>query len=744
MNLYHNLIRNRKQPKFKNAMNVLTIPVTASFKKKAEISELEKINLFFGYNGSGKTTISRVLNNEDNIFVYNEDFIEENFRSVDKQKGIFTIGKEVGDAKEKIADATLKKAQYQEQLDNFQGSEEKKIKGLINDKGKAIIDNWDAISGKLWSIKTSTDNLKLKECIPGLRGRSEKLATAFIKYYVDPRRIAIPQDKLDSVWKDLIKRSDIVFDTNLEKKTPLRLPNIKLFENIIINEIWDKKITGNKDNNLYELIEQLKNSDWVNQGRDFLNVKGLCPFCQQSLKQQFLDDLKGYFNESYEKDKAYLNQLKESYTYTELLISIKDLLNEDFTLGSQLELRITEFEQLLKSNNDLINTKIRKPSESIKLHSLIEKFKDLGREVGAINKKIVKYNQQIIDREKEEKKLNKDFWDYYTSYYDKNISGYLTQKDTFEKEIVDIEKQVIELKDKISNENKVIADNQSKLTNVQTSINSINNSLTKNGFTSFKVKKIDDDSCRIVRLEGGQDNNTYRSLSEGEKTIISFLYFVELCKGTTDKTKEIVNDRIIVIDDPISSLSHNIVFEVAQIIRTEFLEANKQTKYNQFFLLTHNLYLFYEVRGNIDSIERKIIEKTKNDINPIEKIYNTYRIKKDSDDSSVVLKTDRNEVLTDYDVYWSIVKDCKKANGYKALLPNAMRNILEYYFGFIKNEDDLNIALTDVVDKKFVRFIQRNSHSDKENFTFNIEEIDVDTFLDCFEQVFVKTRQHNH
>jgi wobble nucleotide-excising tRNase len=233
-------------------------------------------------------------------------------------------------------------------------------------------------------------------------------------------------------------------------------------------------------------------------------------------------------------------------------------------------------------------------------------------------------------------------------------------------------------------------------------------------------------------------------LSEGEKTIISFLYFVELCKGTTDRTKEIVNDRIIVIDDPISSLSHNIVFEVAQIIRTEFLEANKQTKYNQLFLLTHNLYLYYEVRGNIDRIERKIIENTKNDIKPILKIYNTYRIKKDLEDSSIVLKTDRKEVLTDYDVHWSIVKDCKNGTGYKALLPNAMRNILEYYFCFVKNEDDLNDALNSITEKKFVRFIQRNSHSDKENFTFNVEEIDVDRFLDCFEDIFKKTNQHNH
>ena len=73
-----------------------------------------------------------------------------------------------------------------------------------------------------------------------------------------------------------------------------------------------------------------------------------------------------------------------------------------------------------------------------------------------------------------------------------------------------------------------------------------------------------------------------------------------------------------------------------------------------------------------------------------------------------------------------------------------MRNILEYYFGFIKEEDNLNNALENSSDRKFVRFIQRNSHSDRENFAYNVEEIDVNSFLDCFEQVFKDTRQYNH
>jgi len=61
-----------------------------------------------------------------------------------------------------------------------------------------------------------------------------------------------------------------------------------------------------------------------------------------------------------------------------------------------------------------------------------------------------------------------------------------------------------------------------------------------------------------------------------------------------------------------------------------------------------------------------------------------------------------------------------------------MRNILEYYFGFIKEEDNLNNAFGNISDRKFVKFIQRNSPSDRENFTYNVEEINVDSFLSAW------------
>lgn len=716
-------------------MRDLTIPVRASFKKEIKILDLEKINLFFGYNGSGKTTISRVLNDKENTCVYNEDFIEENFRNDNKQKGIFTIGKDAGDAKEIIAVATVKLKEYQDELNALQGSEKEKIIGAITKKKEQEETNWQKIISILWNIKKETDKLPLGQSLNGYKGSRETLANSFIHYYTNDRRVEIPQEKLKSLWNDLVIRGNVVYSESSVKKELLKLPDIKFLNDIINDDIWRKKIIGNIENPLYEIIEQLHNSDWVSQGRDFLNNKDICPFCQQPLKHQFLDDLKAYFNENYEKDKASLNTYRKIYLYEEVLAYIKIFLNEEFTNGTQLGIKIIEFEGLLKSNRDLIDKKINKSSESLELNPLTEKFEDLSKEVEAINIKIANYNKQIDERENEQKKIKKEFWDYYTSYYTKEIRSYLIEKEHIDNDLVEIKEKINKLNTNIENVTRIIRENQSKLTNIETSINSINDSLSRNGFTSFKLEKTGDDSCRIVRIEDGKNFSVYKSLSEGEKTIISFLYFIELCKGTTDKNKNIDSDKIIVIDDPISSLSHNIVFEVAQIIKTEFLEQERENTYSQLFILTHNLYLYYEIRRNVNSLE-KIIKRGV--------VYNTYRVKKDSDDNSIVLKTDRSEVLTDYDVYWSIIKDCRTGQGYKAQLPNAMRNILEYYFGFIEGKDKLDTVLEKGMDKTFIRFIQRNSHSDRQNFTFNVEEIDVDKFINCFEQVFKDTNQHNH
>ena len=71
------------------------------------ITDLKKVNFFYGANGSGKTTISRVLANPSSyneskiswendeagdIIVYNHDFVNRNFNSSSEIPGIYTLG----------------------------------------------------------------------------------------------------------------------------------------------------------------------------------------------------------------------------------------------------------------------------------------------------------------------------------------------------------------------------------------------------------------------------------------------------------------------------------------------------------------------------------------------------------------------------------------------------------------------------------------------------------------------------
>src|SRR5690606_11967293 len=74
-----------------------------------KLSNLKKINFIYGANGSGKTTISKLIHDQSSFndceikwrnnkklecLVYNKDFIDRNFNESSQLKGIFTLGKE--------------------------------------------------------------------------------------------------------------------------------------------------------------------------------------------------------------------------------------------------------------------------------------------------------------------------------------------------------------------------------------------------------------------------------------------------------------------------------------------------------------------------------------------------------------------------------------------------------------------------------------------------------------------------
>lgn len=213
-----------------------------------------------------------------------------------------------------------------------------------------------------------------------------------------------------------------------------------------------------------------------------------------------------------------------------------------------------------------------------------------------------------------------------------------------------------------------------------------------------------------------QDLAKFETLSEGEKTVISFLYFLELCKGRQSKD-EVKGKEIIVIDDPISSLSHMYVFNIAQLIKQNFF--NQKDKYEQIFILTHNLYFFHEL----------LFKQKKKDLK-------LFRIVKS--DFSNVIDMDHDEIQNEYQSYWTIIKDFQKGKATPVAMANAMRNILEHFFWFIEKNDFNELTKKLEQDEKnifFIRYINRESHSDSTNIS-DFKEIDPQVFKNAFKQIF--------
>lgn len=130
-----------------------------------EVSE-KRVNLFYGLNGSGKSTIGKYfqdLTNEDyadcsiipiptqdNILVYNQDFVESNFYESESQQGIFTIG-EIDANAEKEIEEVLEEIQALETTINNITDE-----GITKSKDLDKLDN--DIKDVIWKRKTEFKN----------------------------------------------------------------------------------------------------------------------------------------------------------------------------------------------------------------------------------------------------------------------------------------------------------------------------------------------------------------------------------------------------------------------------------------------------------------------------------------------------------------------------------------------------------------------------------------------------------
>jgi wobble nucleotide-excising tRNase len=723
----------------------------ASYKSQATLETDKALNLIYGLNGTGKSTFSNYLlkradekykdcsviglDENHEILFYNQTFIQENFFESESLKGIFTLSKENKEAITKIANA-------EKEIENLDGEKTRKNKELEIENisiGKKL----ENAKVTIWKIKTdfSGGDRVLEFCLEGHKGSKDNLFN-HIQELTKPTHK--PTKNIDDLKNDVQE----IMGENAQKYD--FFPKIIFsLSNIETAKIFDKQIVGNENISVSELITKLGNSDWVKSGLKYLPEQQFeenenCPFCQEkTISSELIENIKNYFDASYEADVISIKAFLEEYLQAILQIPNKTTFeaNPKFeTFKQDFEIKLSAFNQLIKSNKKKIEEKIKNPSVAQTLENSTKLLEEVNEVIIKINASILEHNDKIDKKAIVKTAIKNTFWQIMRWDYDQTISSYLSDKSISKTKTDSLNTTIKDFDKSILKEKSIISEQQKETINIEKAIANINDGLIDLGITDFEIENHEENLYKIVR--GENKERVFRSLSEGEKMIISFLYFLEMCRGKQNAT-ETGKKKIIVIDDPISSLSHIYVFNIGRLIKNEFfgkketkkdVETGKNVniwnyKYEQVFILTHSLYFFYEITETKHD-ERKETQKL-------------FRLLKNNDGSRFQ-KMKYEEIQNDYQAYWYIIKDEKQP---PALIANCMRNVIEYFFNFVEKKDLNNFFRQEPLNtnrfQAFYRYINRESHSLGQNI-FDFKEFDYKDFKDGFAELFKVAGYEQH
>jgi len=277
------------------------------------------------------------------------------------------------------------------------------------------------------------------------------------------------------------------------------------------------------------------------------------------------------------------------------------------------------------------------------------------------------------------------------------------------------------------------ADNLERITtSVKPTIKAINDILASFGFQGYKLAEGKEaHKYQILRSNGQPANET---LSKGEKTFLTFLYFYHLLRGSISDAGTL-DDRVVVFDDPVSSLDSNVLFIVSSLIRKLMAEVQNGSEIKQVIVLTHNVFFHKEVSFR-SKTERKGGRKY-------------WVVRKVSENSLIEPHYDKDPIKSSYDLLWAEIRLCDKTSVSTHLLQNSMRRILENYFkvlgGLDLGELDLSFKGTDqLICRTLLAWVHDGSHSIHDDLHMSESGNTAEMYIMVFRGIFEKTRHLPH
>ncbi|MCR8708056.1 AAA family ATPase [Campylobacter sp. RM5063] len=619
-----------------------------NFKWGNNLEEFKTINIFYGRNYSGKTTLSRIarsfelkkknedflegkfkielengsfLNQDDvinsnlDIRVYNSDFAKENLNYLyDKKgniKGFKSIGveqkniKEIIEKREKILKTRNEKLQKLEndKKEFLNDDRETKLEQKFTEKASLIATNPNYLKGYRYNktaLKKDLNIIKNNEDDYILNNEEQN---QFIK---------ILEDK---------EKQNINFNNTFNKDN---------FQGILKRSlgILEKEVII-KENLTSELRK------WLEEGLEFHKEHSStrqCKFCNNPLtleriawiennikddsgeKEQIEEELKDLLD-NFESYKLESKNLLLGIEYENFYSNYKDSFID---LREQLGVSIEKYnEELLK-----IEEKLKQKQKDVFTPIKLENINDFSDEIFLILNKIenlCKENDKYInklstnqDEAREKLRLNE------VAKFAKDSDCFAIQDEiqNLKQNINTLEKSIATQNNKIDLLESRIEKYKEKLSNLETSTSNINKYLKSYfGHNMLELKAKKDDKGQLNgEFEILRNGKQAKNLSEGECSLVAFCYFVASLEDAKTKDK----NPIIWIDDPISSLDNNHIFFIFSLIETKIAKKIKGNKYSQLFISTHNLDFLRYLKSltGYDKNDKKsfmyLIEKTNN------------------------------------------------------------------------------------------------------------------------------------
>ncbi|MFW6002382.1 MAG: AAA family ATPase [archaeon] len=664
-------------------MKIENIINLSCFENDLSLDLAKDMTIVFGYNGLGKTSLSRFMK-----YISNAD------EELDLGNKIKTKGTDgnlhwnVRDINQKdlcldaivynsdFIEDVITKRSFKENTPDDTGTVIETLSFKEKDEFNNLLEKSKAFNEKISKLHEDINlrvEKRLKEEAKSIKAQNMKLAKpeSFFAHYDNTKKTPNIDFENDFKAKQNVYK-DIDEDTNINP-----IPTMDLTSNLkSINNLLQYTENESKISFMDEMLAEKR--DWILKGLDYTENEE-CPFCKQNISTN--EWIKSYEEYANSKMSITLNNLSSQIdlinktmdicnnslqSFQKELINYKAI-NENF--DSQNHKLDRGIELLEKIKNTINNTVEQKHFNNNKTFSLNEEIKDaveienvikyLNNGIRTLNENMNKAKQIQIEGKRNVLKQS-----IYPKIK-KELDNEIVKLENLKKSLSEIEKEKKAAEQEYREE----------LKKRDPIITLMNDLLTHLNLENYEVSEGFELIHRPSQEYISEDFNHF--LSDGEKTAISFaLFYCEYKLG-------LYNDKnLIVIDDPVNSLDYNRIYYIYYLIE----ELKNDKKKNKILLMTHN-HIFF----NIISYKYNKENSTIYQINKTES--NKHALVKGASYNSIYI--DKLKTINSYD------KKKKKTfnESERAIIPNHCRYILETLaiFHFPSSNKPLDVLEKDII-----------------------------------------------